>query len=121
MSDHKPFLVLWSKAAVRAAGPNISTLQAKLLEEVTEIVSEAHDWFLHALPGEGEHACYPCTGNELPGSWKIFVQIAQYKPMRPIPDDHPDPERRGKVFRFPEALKEPDNEIFASYEDVITL
>ena len=117
MSDQKPFLVLWSQAAVDAAGPNLSPLQAKLLEETTEIMTKAHDCFLHVF-GRTEELCYLCTGNEFPDQWKMYVQIGRWAPLPPIRDDHPDPERRGKVFKMPEALKEPDNEVFALFENL---
>lgn len=117
MSDQKPVLVLWSKAVVDAAGPNLPPLQEKLIEEVTEIISHAHECFLHVF-AQGEELCYLCTGHELPDKWKIYVQIGRYKPMPPLRDDHPDAKLRGKVFRFPEAIKEPENEIFAPFEDL---
>ena len=48
----------------------------------------------------------------------MYVQIGRWAPLPPIRDDHPDPERRGKVFKMPEALKEPENEVFALFEDL---
>src|SRR5262249_47769615 len=101
MSDPKPLLVLWSKAAVVTAGADIATLQNRLTAEACDITSQAHDWFLHALPGNDDGECFVCTGHELPDMWKVFIQSAIYRPMSPIRDDHPDPERRGKIFNFP--------------------
>jgi len=121
MSDRKQMLVFWSKSAVEKAGENISALQAKLIEEATDITSGASDWFLHALPSEGDNLCYECRGHELPDKWKIFVQVAVYKPMAPIRDDHPDPERRGKVINFPEVIDSADNQVFALYDDLVAL
>jgi hypothetical protein len=118
MSDQKPLFVLWSKAAVAAAGPNLADLQAKIVEEATEITSQARDWFLHSIPGGNESVCYTCSGQESPGCWRVFVQAGWYKPSVSDPDRHPNPERRS--ITFPEALKEPDNEMFAPYEDTMT-
>ena len=118
MADGKPITVLWSKTAVTVSGPQITSLQARLLAEVDDIVPETHDWFLHSLSGENEDECYICTGNELPGRWEVYVQVARYKSMEPLSDDHSRPELRGKVIRFPEALKESDNEVFAPFEFV---
>jgi hypothetical protein len=56
--------------------------------------------------------------SELPDIWRIFVQSAVYTPIRPIRDDHPDPARRGKIFKYPEAIKGADNDICAKYEDL---
>jgi hypothetical protein len=33
--------------------------------------------------------------------------------------DHPDPKMRGKIIKFPEPLKQADNEIFVSYEGIV--
>jgi hypothetical protein len=118
MSDPKPLRVLWSKTAVHMAGTTIDELQSKLIAEASDIASQTHDWFLHALPGAAEGACFVCTGHELPDIWKIFVQSGLYAPMAPIRGDHPDPTRRGKVFKYPEVIKDSDNEIFAAYEDI---
>jgi len=119
MTDHKSFFVLWSNAAVEAAGPNISALQAELIEEAAEIVSQARDWFCHPLRAYGEDACYTCTGHELEDRWEIYVQTAQYRDLEPLRGDHPDPKMRGKIIKFPEALKQADNEIFVPYEDIV--
>lgn len=120
MSNPKPLYVLWSKAAAEKAGHNISVLQTKLIAEVTDIVDSARGWFLHALPGEGEAACFQCSGQELPGQWKVFVQTACYKPGGPLPDNHPDPRRRGMAVNFPEVIKDPDNDIFAAHKDLLS-
>lgn len=119
MGDPKPSLVLWSKAAAAAAGSNIVPVQAKFVGNASDIVSSARDWFFHALPHEGESACSMCTGHELPDIWQVFVQSALYKPMTPLPDDHPDPERRGKGFNVPEVIEGPGNEVFAAYDDIV--
>ena len=114
MGDPKPPLVLWS-----AAGPDIVPVQAKLVEDATDIVSDARGRFLHALPHEGDGACCRCTGYEAPDERRVFVQTALYEPMPPLADDHPDPERRGEAFRLPEVIEGPDDEVFAAYDDVV--
>jgi len=119
VSDPKPILVLWSKAAADAAATNITSLQSRLLVEATDITSGAYGWFMHALPVESEDACFLCNGREDLDAWTVFVRAAVFKPMAPIPDDHPDPARRGKVFKMPEATEEPDNEIFAEFSVLV--
>jgi hypothetical protein len=57
--------------------------------------------------------------HELEDRWEVFVQTARCKPMAPIRDDHPDPERRGKVFKFPEVIEEPDNKVFSAFEGIV--
>jgi hypothetical protein len=115
MTDPKPLLILWPKTAMHAAGPDLVTLQ--LTTEASEITSQTHDWFLHALPGEAERACFVCSGYELSEAGRIFIQRGIYVSMSPIGDDHPDPDRRRKVSKYREAVKNADDEIFASYED----
>lgn len=94
-------------------------MQSKLVEEVSDVTSGASAWFLHAIPGDGEDMCFECTGSEMEDTWKVFVQAAHYKPMPPIREDHTDSERIGKVIKFPEVNNEPDNEVFAAFEDII--
>jgi hypothetical protein len=118
LDSKKPLFVLWSKAAVIAAGAEIATLQALLLEEAADIVSQAKDWFHHSLPSEAGDAGYVCIGNELADKWEIFVQVARYKSLPPLPDDHPTPALRGKAIKFPEPLKRADNEAFTPFADL---
>lgn len=115
MSDPKPMLVLWSKAAVKAAGADLPVLQAELVAEVTDIVSKAQSWFIHALAGKQEGNCFRCTGREHTEGWDVFVQTASYVPLPPAADDHPDPAWRGKALTFPEIVQEPGNEAFSPY------
>lgn len=84
MESEKPLLVLWSKAAVIAAGTEIATLQARFLEEAADIVSQAREWFHHSLPSEAGDAGYVCIGNELADKWEILVQVARYKSLPPL-------------------------------------
>ena len=101
-----------------AAGADIATLQARLLEEAADIVSQAREWFHHSLPNEVGDAGYVCIGNELADKWEILVQVARYKSLPPLRDDHPTPKLRGKIIKFPEALKRPDNEVFTPFDDL---
>jgi hypothetical protein len=120
MTDPKPLLVLWSKAAVRSAGVELSSLQKRLITEAGEIALQAGGWFLHTLPDNEDGKCFLCTGNELPHMWKIFVKTGIYKPFFRLRDDHPDLKRRGQMQKFPEAIVDPDNEEFGSYEDYLS-
>jgi hypothetical protein len=71
--DQKPLFVLWSKSAVTAAGSNLAELQAKIVEEATEIISQAREWFIRSIYGSNESACYTCRGEEYSEFWTIFV------------------------------------------------
>jgi hypothetical protein len=115
--DQKPLFVLWSKSAVTAAGSNMADLQAKIVEEATEIISQARNWFMHSISVSNWSVCYTCRGQEDSEFWTIFVQTGWYKPSISDHDGHQNPERRS--IMFPEALKEPDNETFASYGDIM--
>ena len=118
MHDPKPVRIVWSRAAVAEAGPDLFSLDARVVEEMTEISAKAIGWFYHAIPDAAEAACFLCQGHELADTWQIFVQLAAYKSSVRTADDHPDPERRGKVIQFPEVIEHPDNEVFASIEDL---
>jgi hypothetical protein len=115
--DQKPLFVLWSKSAVTAAGSNMADLQAKIVEKATEIISQARNWFMHSISVSNWSICYTCRGQEDSEFWTIFVQTGWYKPPISDHDGHQNPERRS--IMFPEALKEPDNETFASYGDIM--
>jgi hypothetical protein len=115
--DQKPLFVLWSKSAVTAAGSNMADLQAKIVEKTTEIISQARNWFMHSISVSNWSVCYTCRGQEDSEFWTIFVQTGWYKPSISDHDGHQNPERRS--IMFPEALKEPDNETFASYGDIM--
>ncbi len=119
MSDPKRVLVLWSKTAVATAGPKLSTLQSRIIEETSDITSRAREYFHHAVRDREAGTCYVCTGHELEENWEILVQEAHYRPMGPLPDNHPDPRQRGRVFKFPEANTGRDNEVFALFDDII--
>ena len=95
----------------------MAELQAKIVEEAIEIISQAREWFIRSIYGGNESVCYTCRGQEGSEFWTIFVQTGWYKPSISDHDGHQNPERRS--IMFPEALKEPDNETFASYEDMM--
>lgn len=64
MTDQKPIAVLWSRMAAASAGPQLSGLQATILDEVSESTSEARGWFFHAVPAGPEDQWYTCMGRE---------------------------------------------------------
>ena len=122
MTQQKTPHVLWSKTAVDAAGPNLAELTAKLRRDVSGFLIDSAKGavppegrsFLHVIGKLSDGRCYNCNGHEDEDEWRIFVQIAQYKPMAALCDDHHHPEMRGKVLKFPEVIQEPDNEMFAA-------
>jgi hypothetical protein len=118
MTETKPILVLWSKAAVAAAGPRLTALQAELVSEASDIVSEARDWFLHALAGEDADDCFVAFGHETPDAWTVFVKRGVYQRSKPLARDPSDPEQRETGYRLPRAVDEADNEVFARFEEL---
>jgi hypothetical protein len=118
MTETKPILVLWSKAAAAAAGPTLSALQAELLGEASDIVSQARDWFLHVLAGEDADDCFVAFGHETPDAWTVFVKRGVYEPSKPLPHEPADPDRRETGYRLPRAIDEADNEVFARLEEL---
>jgi hypothetical protein len=116
VTDEKPISFLWSKAAVDAAGLEIGALQTRLSEEVADIVSRARRWFVHSMPPDSD-VCYTCNGKELPEKWEAFVQMGQFKPQASA-NDRSDARSEGPSVCFPRAEENPDNEVFAPYEEV---
>jgi hypothetical protein len=113
----KPLEILWSQAAIDRAGPRIVELQAKLIRELHDFLDGAAGNFLHVFDQEPDHSILMCQGDDSGGGWRIFVQIGEYEPMKPLPVDHPDPERRGKVFKMPVVVEEAQNEIFCRLDE----
>jgi hypothetical protein len=113
--------------AAATAGPNLSQSTSKLLAEVGGFLPDIEKTiphredhtFLHVVKNGVEDQCYTCNGFERVEEWTLYVQIAEYTAMKPMPDDHPVPHMRGKIFKFPTVIAEPDNEIFATFEDII--
>jgi hypothetical protein len=118
MIDEKPISFLWSNAAVDAAGSEIRALQTRLSEEVTDIVSRARRWFVHAIPPDREDICHTCNGKELPDKWEAVVQVGQFKSQASAPNGQSSAESEGAPVRFPRADEDPDNEVFTPYEAV---
>jgi hypothetical protein len=118
MADQKPVLFLWSKAAVNAAGSELGALQIRLSEEVADIVSRARRWFVHSVPPDSEGVCYTCNGKELLDKWEARVQMGQFKPRAAATNNQTSARNEGASVRFPRADENPDNEIFAPYEEV---
>jgi hypothetical protein len=108
----KPLRTLWSRAALEQAGDALPQLQRQLNQDFADVMAGAYDWFRHVLRQE-EPVVYLCTGQEEESFWRVHVQLAGYRPLPPLPEDHPDPARRGKVFKFAEALDIAGNEEFA--------
>jgi len=113
----KPLDVYWSKAAVDRAGPRIVELQARLIRELQDFLDGATGDFLHVFEQEPDASILMCQGDDFRGTWRIFVQVGRYEPMKPLPADHPDPERRGKVFKMPIVVDDDENEIFSQLDE----
>ena len=97
----KAMVIYWSDAAVKMAGDTLPAVQQAIMVQCREIIDETHDWFFHVVTREADGPHYLCNGKEDEENWRVFVQLARYELMAPLPDDHPDPERRGKVFKMP--------------------
>lgn len=105
MDAPKRLVVLWSRASLAAAGPLAGALEDALLREAAGIVTEAHGWFVHVLPGSTDDDCYLCLGREGPDGWMIRVRTATY-PAQEGP--------RGSAGLVPSPVATPDNEDFAA-------
>jgi hypothetical protein len=108
----KSLVTFWSKAALDEAGESVVHIQRTIQLECSEIVEEAKEWFMHVVQAEGG-AAYLCNGRAGKEKWQVLVQLAQYEPMDPLPDDHPDPASRGRVIKMPRPVESADNETFA--------
>jgi hypothetical protein len=117
MTDPKPLCVWWSSLAIATAGPDVSALRVKLLEDVREFLPDARGSFSHVIPSGEPGVCYLFTGQELPDVWEVTCQLAEFRPMPPLPDDHPVPRLRGKVTNFPVIIDGPDNTAFVAREE----
>lgn len=100
------------------------SLEKKLREEAGDIVTKAAGWFFHCLSGndtyEGNKVVYQCFGREMDGRWSILVRLATYKPYSSTPKEDSNVEDEEKsVCSFPEAIENPDNELFASFSDLV--
>ena len=71
----------------------------------------------HSTPPDKD-VCYTCNGKELPDRWEVFVQVGQFKPQELLPNDQAGVRSPNASVRFPRADENPDNEIFALYEEV---
>lgn len=113
----KPLEIFWSKAAIDRAGPRIVELQAKLIREIQDFLDGAEGDFLHVFEQDPDHSILMCRGDASRGIWRIYIQVGRYEPMEPMPDDHPDPERRGKVFKMPVVVEDEENEVFSRLDE----
>lgn len=113
MIKNKTLIVLWSKAAADAANQDLSALHDKLVAEAEDIIPQARAQFLHVFAPNGKTGCFMGSGHELPYAWKLFVQLGEHMPLQPLPNDHPDPDLRGKVYMMPKAIEGDDNRLFA--------
>ncbi|RYE10684.1 MAG: hypothetical protein EOP22_03515 [Hyphomicrobiales bacterium] len=107
----KPIVTLWSKAAITAVDDALAKTQRTVRFECSEIVEDARSWFMHVVHLEGGNA-YLCTGSDEGEVWQVRVQLAEFEPMGPLRDDHPDPQSRGRVLQMPRAVDEDDNDVF---------
>lgn len=107
----KPIVTLWSEAAIAAAGDALTPTQRAVRLECSEITEEARGWFMHVVHLEGGNA-YLCMGSDEGEAWQVRVQLAEFEPMDPLPENHPDPQSRGRVIRMPRAVDADDNDVF---------
>ncbi len=89
----------------------MASVQAELIAEATQIISEAHGWFVHVLPRDTPDACFVAMGRESTEHWRISVRTGLYKAT--------DPNSSENNVRMPETTKEPENQIFVTMGDGI--
>lgn len=106
----EPLRIFWSKAAIKAAGDRLAAVLKRAFEDIAYFDKGCGTWSLHVVEDGGRHYLFRCYDDD--NGQAVFIQTAHYVPMDPLPDDHPDPERRGKVFKYPVADKTDGNEDF---------
>ncbi len=114
---NKTLEIYWSKAALELVGDRLTELQAKLLRDLQYFMDGAEHDFLHVFHRPEDSDILICHGEEKESHWLLFVQTGRYEPMTPMPDDHPDPERRGKVFQYPATGDSPANSEFSAIDE----
>ncbi len=114
MSNSKPLKVYWSMAAIAFAGDDLAPIQHRLLREVDEVVSQAHDWFLHIVTRDDEESeqMLCCQGQEEEEQWLVVVQLGEFRDIEPEPDEEPLPEIMGTKPNMPAVLEDEENERF---------
>ncbi len=104
-----PLVILWSRAAIDAAGDGLPDLRNRVRAEVEKVVPEAHAWLMHGVladPEDPERGVFLCHGEEAQDGWTILVRLGQFAPMEGL--DDPD----GEPMMMPRAVESPDNEVF---------
>jgi hypothetical protein len=107
--------IFWSDAAVKSAGRERSDLQRRALAQADEHSNGSRDWMMHAVTND-DGRVYLFDRTDDGHCFRTYVRLAHYEPMKPLPDDHPDPERRGKIFKVPVSDKCPGNETFVEFD-----
>jgi len=116
MSGQMCMSIMWSRAAIRAAGPTISKIQDIIANDLRDILPKGRDDFLHVVESEG--TLYLLRGEAQLEGWMVFCQIAKYKLLDPLRDDHPVLNLRGKSLKWPEAIESADNIEFEKIDDM---
>jgi hypothetical protein len=113
----RPLHVVWSEAAIAAAGAGLPKLRIRVRAEVAEIAPETHGWLMHGVladPEDPEHGVFLCHGEEAEDGWMIFVRLGQFEPMAGMDIDGPD--GVSQPMMMPKTIERPDNEIFEENE-----
>ena len=104
---------LWfSKLSLDLLGDQARAFESKVRGELDEIASEASAWFMHMVESDDGQASYLCEGTEHEASWRVLVRKAHFEHLTTLPEDHPDPKRRGSSVSFPKADELPSNDEF---------
>lgn len=119
----KKVCVLWSKLAVESQTvEQLCSLEDKILEEASNIVTEVIGWFFHCEFADNtdkeNDLRYLCIGYEKDDRWDIFVRLAKYESKYSSSDDELNGRERIPVM-IPVAIKDSDNELFISLEQLI--
>jgi hypothetical protein len=108
--------ILWSKAAVDAAGPALQSFRPRVQREVAEISEQAIGWFMHAVHFEDPEMLLHCTGAEDEAGWEVLVRLGRYESMPGV--EIPSASAGMVGVQLAQDLETPDNDLFVADADI---
>ena len=110
----KSLRLLWSQAALDAAGTGFAKLRPRVRTELEAVTLEANAWLLQAVladPEDPERGVFVCHGEESEDGWTVQLRLGVFKPMEELSGD-------GEPMMFPKSVESPENEIFFDDADL---
>ena len=106
------FDISWSFAAFKKAGKDFLAIHSQILAELEGVAERANGWFFHVVEIDG--GWLRCDAHPDSDSWTVYIREARYVPMTQREGDE-------KPHEYPELVQEPDNDRFASFEEILAL